>query len=149
MMGPPQERGPEEEMAEDRLILVVDDDADFLEYVRIVLEANGYRVRTASGVDNALAQMRAQCPDLVIVDVMMSYVLDGWYMGRQMRSDPALCHVPIVMVSAVVSTEDDSLFPESSEVFHDAFLTKPLAPERLLTIVSDLLPPDDEKRGVA
>ncbi len=135
-------------MADHRHILVVDDDPDFVDYVRIVLEAHHYRVSAASSAEEAMAQMRAQCPDLVIADVMMSYVLDGWSLGREMREDRELCHVPIVMVSAIISTTDDPLFPDASQVYHNVFLSKPFAPDRLLTTVSELLPHDEERRGV-
>ena len=75
-------------MADPRQILIIDDDPDFLDYLEIILAANGYEVQKATGADQGLALMRACCPALVIVDVMMSYVLDGWAIGREIRDDP-------------------------------------------------------------
>jgi CheY-like chemotaxis protein len=84
-------------------ILVVDDDPDFVEYTRIVLESQGYQVRTASTVDLALSLMREERPDVALLDVMMSYVLDGLTLTRQMRDDPELSKNPVIMISAIVS----------------------------------------------
>ena len=55
-------------MADPRQILIIDDDPDFLDYLEIILAANGYEVQKATGADQGLALMRACCPALVIVD---------------------------------------------------------------------------------
>jgi CheY-like chemotaxis protein len=126
-------------MADPRQILIIDDDPDFLDYLEIILAANGYEVQKATGADQGLALMRACCPALVIVDVMMSYVLDGWAIGREIRDDPALRRVPIIMVSAIVSDTDDPLFPGIDEAHFDAFLSKPVDPATLLRRIEELL----------
>ncbi len=125
-------------MVEQKRILIIDDDPDFLDFVRIVLTSNGYEVRTASTSHEGLEMMRDQVPDLVIADVMMSYVLDGWTVTREMRADPRLRSVPILMVSAVVSDEDDSLFPNDENGRVDAFMSKPLEPTALLRHITQL-----------
>lgn len=119
-------------------ILVIDDDPDFLDYVRIVLSASGYEVETASTAKQGLDLMREHVPDLVIVDVMMSYALDGWTVSREMFSDPRLRNVPIMMVSAIVSDKDDALFPNDVNDRVDAFMSKPLDPSALLKQVAEL-----------
>jgi DNA-binding response OmpR family regulator len=125
-------------------ILIIDDDPDFLDYVQIILSANGYSVQTAQTAEAGLEAMRRAPPHLVIVDVMMSYVLDGWSVGRQMKHDPVLAEVPVLMVSAIVSTADDELFPTSNGVCFDGFLSKPIAPETLLHCVGELVDPMPE-----
>lgn len=125
-------------MAEPKQILVIDDDPDFLDFMRIVLSSNGYCVRTATSSREGLEMMREKVPDLVIADVMMSYVLDGWTVTREMRADPRLCKVPIIMVSAVVSDEDDGLFPADEQGKGDVFMSKPLEPTTLLHHVQRL-----------
>jgi len=120
-------------------ILVIDDDLDFLDFVRIVLSANGYQVETAPTAQEGLDKMRAQPPDLVIVDVMMSYVLDGWSVSREMRFDPNLCNIPVLMVSAIVSDQNDPLFPGREQCRVDAFMSKPLDPKGLLRRISELV----------
>ena len=66
-------------------VLVVDDDPDFVEYTRIVLESQGYQVRTASTVDQALELMRQERPDVALLDVMMSYVLSLIHISEPTR----------------------------------------------------------------
>jgi CheY-like chemotaxis protein len=122
-----------------RSILVVDDDPDFLEYTRIVLESQGYSVRTAASADSALRMMREDKPDLVLLDVMMSYVLDGINVTRQMRDDPQLKAVPVIMISAIVSREEAGVFPTDEYLAVDAFMTKPVDPADLLREVARLL----------
>lgn len=125
-------------MADTKRVLVIDDDPDFCDFVRIVLSANGYQVRTAATAGEGLELMRAERPHLVIVDVMMSYVLDGWTVSREMHYDPALRDIPVMMVSAVVSSEEDDLLPRGENGRVDAFMSKPLDPSALLRRVADL-----------
>jgi len=120
-------------------ILVVDDDPDFVEYTRIVLESQGYEVQTAATSDVALQMMREDRPDVALLDVMMSYVLDGLNLTRQMRDDPELKDVPIVMISAIVSREEAGVFPTDEYLSVDAFLTKPVDPAVLLDQVAKLV----------
>jgi CheY-like chemotaxis protein len=122
-------------------ILVVDDDPDFVEYTRIVLESQGYQVRTASTVDLALSLMREERPDVALLDVMMSYVLDGLTLTRQMRDDPELSKIPVIMISAIVSKEEAGAFPADADLSIHAFLTKPVDPIDLLEQVGALVHP--------
>ena len=86
-----------------------------------------------------LAQMRKTKPDLVIVDFMMSYVLDGAAVSREMHHDPQLGQIPILMVSAVVSDKDDLLFTEEDRKRVDAFMSKPVEPSRLVQCINSLM----------
>jgi CheY-like chemotaxis protein len=130
------ERG---QVADPKRILVIDDDLDFLDFVQIVLSANGYDVETAPTAQEGLQKMRAHPPALVIADVMMSYVLDGWSVSREMRFDPNLCNIPVLMVSAIVSDKNDPLFPGREQYRVDGFMSKPLDPAGLLRCVSGLV----------
>ena len=82
-------------------ILVVDDDPDFGEITRMILQAKGYEVQTAANARIGLELMRESPPDLVLLDVMMAGILDGIYVARTMREDPALCRIPIIMISSI------------------------------------------------
>ena len=123
--------------ADAKAILVVDDDPDFLEFIRIVLESTAYQVVTAVTVENGLEVMRQQRPDLVIVDVMISYILDGLSLVRKMQEDAALKDIPLIMISAIVSAEDLGGLPSSPSA--DAFMTKPVDPAELLSEVQRLI----------
>jgi CheY-like chemotaxis protein len=131
-----------------KVILVVDDDPDFVEYTRIVLESQGYHVKTAATADSALRMMHEDKPDLVLLDVMMSYVLDGLNVTRQMRDDPDLKMIPVIMISAIVSREEAGVFPTDEYLSVDAFMTKPVDPADLLKQVARLLG-EDKSAGPA
>lgn len=120
-------------------VLVVDDDPDFVEYTRIVLESQGYEVQTAATAEQALKMMRQDKPDVALLDVMMSYVLDGLNLTRQMRDDPALRDIPVIMISAIVSREEAGVFPTDEYLAVDTFMTKPVDPADLLRQVAALI----------
>lgn len=120
-------------------ILVVDDDPDFVEYTRIVLESQGYEVQTAATAEQALRMMRQDKPDVALLDVMMSYVLDGLNLTRQMRDDPELRNIPVIMISAIVSREEAGVFPTDEYLAVDAFMTKPVEPADLLQQIAALI----------
>jgi two-component system sensor histidine kinase/response regulator len=125
-------------------VLVVDDDPDFVEYTRIVLESQGYEVRTAATTELALRMMREDKPDVALLDVMMSYVLDGLNLTRQMRDDPQLRDIPVIMISAIVSRDEAGVFPTDEYLAVDAFLTKPVNPDDLLKQVAKLIANSEE-----
>ena len=120
-------------------ILVVDDDPDFVEATRMILESASFRVLSASNGNQALHTMIATPPDLVILDIMMDGILDGWDASWRIRSNPALRHTPILVVSSIASTDYVSMFPTDDDNLIDNFLSKPVAPEKLLSEVQRLL----------
>lgn len=120
-------------------ILVVDDDPDFVEYMRTVLESSDYRVVSAGNSEQGMLALAREKPDLVVLDVIMSSVLDGLSMSQRMAEDPDLKHVPVVMVTSIANTDYLALFPTDESIHIDAFLTKPIAPAELLRQVDRLL----------
>jgi CheY-like chemotaxis protein len=76
-------------------ILIVDDDPDFVEATRLVLESAGYQVASAADGDEGLLKAREEKPDLVILDVIMKTVLDGLHMSQEMANDPEQHSVPM------------------------------------------------------
>ena len=113
-------------------ILVIDDDRDFLEYTRIVLESADHAVFTATDAKEGLKRIRTVHPDLIITDVMMSYTLEGVSVTREIRSDPELCHIPVIVITAIARTPDADVFPNGAQPAPDGFLTKPVSPIALL-----------------
>ena len=120
-------------------ILVIDDDPTFLETTRAVLESQGYRIVGARNGEEGLAAMRQSKPDLVVLDIMMSYLLDGLQVSRVMGEDEALRDIPILMVSALPRTEHVGDFPTDEYLRADDFLTKPVDPAVLLARVERVL----------
>lgn len=117
-------------------ILVIDDDGDFRETVRALLEAESYGVISAASGKEGLAQLAAR-PDLVVCDVMMESIVEGYAVTLELKSRD----VPVIMVSAIAESPDQ-LFPRSEEVGAirpDAYLTKPLEIPEFLSTVRRLL----------
>jgi Lrp/AsnC family transcriptional regulator for asnA, asnC and gidA len=121
------------------VILIVDDDPDFVEASRMVLERQGYRVVAAANGEQGLHVMRAEQPDLVILDVMMSGVLDGLDASMQMRAAQGLGRTPILMISSITSSDYAAMFPTDEYVPVESFLSKPVGPQQLLDEVNRLL----------
>lgn len=113
-------------------ILVVDDDPDFVLVVRAILEAEGYQVSEASDGMTALAMMREERPDVVLLDVMMSTTLEGVDVSREMEKDPQLRDVPIIMVSSIATSEYAAEFPDDERIPIAAWISKPIQPGVLL-----------------
>jgi Lrp/AsnC family transcriptional regulator for asnA, asnC and gidA len=122
------------------LILIVDDDPDFVEIGRLVLEQGGYRVISAANGEQGLAAVRRDRPALVILDVMMSGILDGLNTSMRMKADQGLKTTPILMVSSIASSDYAGMFPTDEYVPVEHFLSKPVSPQQLLSEVTRLLP---------
>ncbi len=120
-------------------ILVVDDDPDFVEATRMVLESAGYEVISAADGDESLRKVREEQPDLVILDVIMKTVLDGLYVSQQMADNPEQHNIPILMVTSIANSDYAALFPTDEYVHISDFVSKPIAPDDLLRRVKALL----------
>lgn len=121
------------------VILVVDDDPDFVEATRLVLEREGYQVLSAASGAEALKAMTDTPPDLVILDIMMDGILDGWDASGRIRENPQLRRIPILVVSSITSSDYLSMFPTDEDHLIDNFISKPVAPDTLLAEVRRLL----------
>lgn len=120
-------------------ILIVDDDADLVLANRLVLESAGYVVDEASNGAESLEKMRANLPDLVLMDVMMTNPLDGYLTTQQIFDDPALREVPIVMISSIATSQYAASFPTNQYLNILEFVSKPIDPETLLKKVKGWL----------
>jgi len=116
-------------------ILVVDDDPDFQVVCQSVLKAEGYQVMQAVNGNAAWALLQQEKPDLMLLDVMMSTTLEGVDVCKQIRADPKLKDLPIVMVSSISSSEYAGEFPDDELIPIDAWLSKPLQPAVLIKTV--------------
>jgi CheY-like chemotaxis protein len=120
-------------------ILIVDDDPDFVEATRIVLEKHQYETISASNGDEGMQVIRQEKPDLIILDVIMSSILDGLNVSQQLQEDPECKDIPIVMVTSIANTDYAALFPTDEYVHISAFMTKPISPDQLLAQVKKQL----------
>jgi len=130
-------------MAEQATILVIDDDRDFVNITRMILESQQYRVITAANGEQGLIVMRAEKPDLVILDIMMSYIVEGLDVRRKMAEDAALQHIPVIMVTSLTSARAQGEMPARDYIPESHWLNKPIDPDVLLARVHELLDPGD------
>jgi len=122
-------------------ILVVDDDRDLVESLRVVLEANGYDVDGVYSIeeaDQALAQTK---PDLIVLDVMLSTKSDGFHMSYKLKKDPELKDIPILMLTGIESETGFKFSKEEDEEYLpvEEYVTKPVENDALLAHVKRLL----------
>jgi len=127
----------EAKMAE-QTILLVDDDDVFVEAVSAVLEGC-YRVLRAANGTEGLEMIAEERPDLVILDVMMDYLSDGFEGARKLRNDEATANLPIIMLTGVDQVYNVRMEVDESWVPCDRYLEKPVAPGDLLKHVAEVL----------
>jgi chemosensory pili system protein ChpA (sensor histidine kinase/response regulator) len=120
-------------------VLVVDDDPDFVKVTTKVLEKAGYEVVSAANGAKALKSMRQEMPDVVLLDIMMSYILDGLDVSREMAEDPALKDIPVIMVTSLTGVKASGMFPTDEYVPVDTWLSKPVDPDTMLARVAEAI----------
>ncbi|MFL7810426.1 MAG: response regulator [Anaerolineae bacterium] len=120
-------------------VLIVDDDPDFVEITSMVLKQHGYEVSFVTSGDEALQEMRVARPDVLLLDVMMSTVLDGVNVSYKMSEDPELKSIPIVMISSIPDSPNADKFPTDQYVPISAWITKPINPDKLVDTVQRLV----------
>jgi CheY-like chemotaxis protein len=122
-----------------KTVLLVDDDADFVEMNRVVLENNGYRIVVAYNWTECLEKVRSEKPDLIILDVMMATQSEGFNVSRDLRNSEHTKNIPLIMVTSVNETVPFKFEPDDTWLPVDTFIEKPIAPERLLAEVNKRL----------
>ncbi len=142
------------------IIMVVDDQADFIEGVKLILEAEGYEVWTALNGQLAMEELRTSfknrrelsqnggyvksLPDLILADIMMP-VMDGYGLHEKVRGNPFLNHIPFVFLTA--KTEQDDI-RHGKELGADDYLSKPCQPDDLLATVRGKLKRTAQRREI-
>ena len=121
-------------------ILLVDDDIDFVESTKIVLESKPYEVIVAYEGDEALRKAREENPDLVLLDIIMP-VKDGFTAAEQFKKDPQLSKIPVIMLTSYSSRKGETSIPVSRglELEAEDYVEKPISPEELLNKVEQYL----------
>jgi len=118
-----------------KTLLLVEDDPDLLEILRLTFEMEGYRVVLAADGEEALDKARRHAPDLIVLDLMLPK-LDGIEVCRQLRSEPSFRRVPILMLTAKGEESDVVL---GLGVGADDYLIKPARPRELVARAKNLL----------
>ncbi len=132
------------ESAKQRKILILDDEPDVVTYLKTLLEDNGYRTVTATGGRAGMEQVRAEKPDLVTLDISMTEG-SGTRFYKELKSDPELSKIPVVIVTAVTGYAGD---PEGYKKFissrrqvppPEGYFSKPIDKEVFLQKVAELI----------
>ena len=121
-------------------ILLVDDDDDFVEATKIVLESKPYEVIVAHEGDEGLRKAREEKPDLIILDVIMP-VKDGFTAAEEFKKDPNLSKIPVVMLTSFAERGGETPIATSRGLSLETedYIDKPVTPEELLKRVEKLL----------
>ena len=121
-------------------IVLIDDDVDFVEINKNLLEKEGFEVEVAYDGEEGLKKLKSDIPDLVILDVMMNTADEGFNVARAIREDDSLKKMPILMLSSINKTEESWQFgPDERWNPIDIFLDKPVKPAVLLEKVQKLI----------
>ena len=122
-------------------ILLADDDPDYIEINRTILEASGYEVEEAFTSTEAIAKVRSQKFDLVILDLMMEEKDAGFTVAYAIREDEELRNTPILMLSSAEQQTGFSFEVDRDKEWMkvDDFASKPLKPAELVKKVEELL----------
>jgi CheY-like chemotaxis protein len=128
-------------------VLVIDDDPDLVEGMRITLEANDYEVHSASNGNEGLKLVKEIHPDLIILDVMMDTITEGFQVSQQLRSRDSAspyrsyANIPILMVTGISQKMQMKFDPRQDGDYLpvDEFVEKPIRFENLLKKVKELI----------
>jgi CheY-like chemotaxis protein len=122
-------------------IIIIDDDIDLVEALRLTLEGEGFEVIDAQDGKKVLQKIIDEKPDLVLLDVMMGTQDEGFHVAYQIRNDPASADIPIIMLTAVGQETGFSFDKEKDEDYLpvDEFIEKPINPDTLIELVKSNL----------
>ena len=123
-----------------KVVLVVDDQPHIVRLIQVNLEKVGFQVATASDGVEGIEKVREVHPDLVILDVIMPHK-DGFEVLREMKEDPALGEIPVVMLT--VKTHNADIVKGLREGA-ELYLPKPFHPKELVSLVKRVLDPGTE-----
>ncbi len=123
-------------------IMIVDDDPDYINVVKTILEREQYTFVKSGDKTEGMEKIRAEKPDLAILDVMMNAWQDGFEMSRQLKKDPQFKNMPVLMLTAVENRTGigfKSTAGDPTWLPVDVFLDKPVEPDVLLAEIKKLL----------
>ena len=123
-------------------ILIVDDDPDITEAMRVVLENKNYKVSNVDGIEPAMESLKESKPDLIILDVMMNTSQDGFILSRKLKQEDEFKAIPILMLTSIkdkMGIDFKSAAGDEDWLPVEEYLTKPVKPDMLLDKVAELL----------
>jgi len=119
-----------------KMILCIEDQQEMIDLIRLILSRHNFEIRGANSGKEGLEIIRAEHPDLVLLDLMMPE-MDGWEVYQQMKADEATRDIPVIVVTAKAQSIDKVLGMHIAKV--DDYIAKPFSPQELLTSVDNVL----------
>lgn len=119
-----------------RKIVCVEDEPEMIDLMRLILSRKGFEVVGANGGVKGLEIIRAEKPDLVLLDLMMPE-MDGWQVYQQLKADPSTENIPVVVVTAKAQNIDKVLGLHIAKV--DDYISKPFSLQELVDRVEQVL----------
>jgi two-component system alkaline phosphatase synthesis response regulator PhoP len=115
-------------------ILIIDDDIDLVEAMRITLESAGFEVIDAQEGQKGIEKIKNENPDLILLDVMMGTQDEGFHIAYQIRNNSETADLPIIMLTAVGQETGFNFDKDKDEDFLPVseFLEKPVNPDTLI-----------------
>ena len=123
-------------------VLVADDDPVFVQSVAAVLGTRSH-LRTVTNGTDALAAVEDDPPDLIVLDVMMDHMSEGFDVARTLRSNEATALIPIIILTGVDRVYNLRMEVDESWVPADQYLEKPISPEVLMHKIGELVGPGE------
>jgi two-component system response regulator VicR len=117
-------------------IVHIEDEADMIDLVKLILERKGYQVIGATGGQEGLDAVREHHPDLVLLDLMMPDI-EGWDVYQQMRAHADTRQIPVIVVTAKAQNIDKVLGLHIAKV--DDYIPKPFSPQELVEAIERVL----------
>lgn len=117
-------------------IVCIEDDAEMIELLRLMLSRQGYEVFGAVGGQVGLVEVDRLQPDVVLLDLMMPG-MDGWEVYRRLKDNPATCNIPVIMLTAKAKNSERIKALREAQV--DDFIAKPFSPNQLVDSIERAL----------
>ena len=125
---------------ESKHILCIEDEPEMIDLIRLILGRRGFDVIGASGGKEGLEKVRANPPDLILLDLMMPD-MDGWEVYQQIKADEKTKEIPVIVVTAKAQSIDKVLGLHIAKV--DDYIAKPFSPQELLASVDKVFDADN------
>ncbi len=121
-------------------VLLVDDDPDFVQATKTVLESKSYEVIVAKEGEEGLRKAKTEKPDLILLDVIMP-LKDGFTVAEQLKKDPQLKEIPVLMLTSFAQRKGETSISQTQGMMLEAedYIDKPVTPQELLKRVAKFL----------
>jgi two-component system alkaline phosphatase synthesis response regulator PhoP len=125
-------------------ILVIDDDRDLVDTLRIILESKSYEVRAAYDGKEGFSRIEEKRPDLIILDVMMATDTEGFDLAFKLQNNPEFQQIPILMLTSFPKAMAEKGPDRFQHILGEGwpvsiFMEKPVDSDKLLTTIEDIL----------